>query len=317
VTASPETSVVVVNYRTPELTNSCVDALAVAGGSLKLETVVIDNGSGDESADLIESANPQAKVVRVPENRGFAAGVNAGFAETSTPIVVLLNPDTQPEPGSVERLVEHLRAHPSAGIAAPLLVNPDGSIQRSAHRRFPNLLTTFITFCAPAVYLFLGLPWHPHELTEAESLRGGPVEHVMGAALAIRRQAYVQAGPLDEEFFLYLEETEWQQRVRRAGWRIELVPEARVMHVIQSGREVPDTPSPHYLSSLYRYMELRGVSENVVDATVLTAASISVAHFAAVGRLFPGRRARSLRRRQAYRGFVDYVRRRRRERRNR
>jgi hypothetical protein len=86
------------------------------------------------------------------------------------------------------------------------------------------------------------------------------------------------------------------------------------MHVIQSGGTVADTPSPHYLPSLYRYMELRGVSDELVDATLLTATSISCAHFWAVGRLFPGRRASSDRLLQAYRGYLTYVRRRRRER---
>lgn len=312
--ASPEAAVVIVHHRTPDLTNACLASLEAAGGDVELETVVIDNGSGDDSADEVERQSPGTEIVRLSENRGFAAGVNAGFAHTSAPIVVVLNPDTRPEPGSIARLVEHLHAQPAAGIAAPILVNPDGSFQRSAHRRFPNLLTTFITFCPPFNYPFMALPWHPHELTEAEARRGGEVAHVAGAALAVRRATYEDAGPFDEGFFLYLEETEWQRRVRRAGWRIDLVPGARVVHLIQSGRTVADTPSPHYLPSLYRYMELRGVPEGVVDATLLTAASLSSAHFWAVGRLFPSRRATADRLREAFRGYVSYVRQRRKER---
>jgi N-acetylglucosaminyl-diphospho-decaprenol L-rhamnosyltransferase len=310
----PEAAAVIVHYRTPELTIACLEALGPASMTLELETVVIDNGSGDGSANEVEARSPGTKIVRLPENRGFAAGVNAGFAQSAAPIVVLLNPDTRPEPESVTRLVEHLHAHPEAGVAAPILVNPDGSFQRSAHRRFPTLLTTFITFCAPFGYLFAWLPWHPHELTEAESFRGGPVAHVTGAALAVRRAAYADAGPLDEGFFLYLEETEWQRRLRGTGWRIDLVPSARVMHLIQSGRSAAETPSPRYLPSLYRYMELRGVPENLVDVTLLAATSISYAYLWAAGRLFAQRRGASDRLLPEYGAYLDYVRERRRAR---
>jgi N-acetylglucosaminyl-diphospho-decaprenol L-rhamnosyltransferase len=311
-TAAPEAAVVIVHYRKPDLTTACLDSLESAAGGDELETVVIDNGSGDASADQVERAHPGVKVVRLPENHGFAAGVNAGFAESTAPIVVRLNPDTLPEPGSIALLVEHLGAEPAVGVAAPLLVNSDGTFQRSAHRRFPGLLTTFLTFCAPCSYVFGRLPKHPHELTEAESLRGGPVEHVAGAALAVRRSAYADAGPFDEGFFLYLEETEWQRRVHRAGWRIDLVPMARVMHLIQGGRDPADTPSPHYLPSLYRYMTLQGVSAGRVDATLAAAASLSYAYFWVTGRLIPSRRSTADRLLKAYGGYVRYVRERRR-----
>jgi GT2 family glycosyltransferase len=307
-----DAAAVIVHYRSPELTNACLRALPAASGTVDLETIVIDNGSGDLSADEIVPQDAETRLVSLPENRGFAAGVNAGFAQSTAPIVVLLNPDTLPEPGSIALLVEHLRAGPAAGVAAPLLVNSDGTIQRSAHRRFPGLLTTFLTFCAPCSYLVAWLPRHPHELTEAESLRGGPVEHVTGAALAVRRAAYADAGPFDEAFFLYLEETEWQRRVRRAGWRIDLVPTARVMHLIQSGGDPADTPSPHYLPSLYRYLDLQGVSAGRVDATLVAAASLSYAYFWVTGRLIPRRRPTTDRLLKAYGGYVRYVRERRR-----
>jgi GT2 family glycosyltransferase len=304
---SPHAAAVIVHYRRPDLTNACLRALAAASPGLVLDTVVIDNGSGDGSADDVEAESAGATIVRLDENRGFAAGVNAGFDHTSAPIVVLLNPDTEPQPESITRLVEHLGAHPRTGVAAPILLHGDGRFQRSAHRRFPNLLTTFITFCMPLGYLFPALPWHPHELTEAESLRGGLVAHVVGAAFAVRRAAYADAGPLDEGFFLYLEETEWQQRVRSANWRIDLVPTARVVHLIQGGETGADTPSPLYVESLYRYMGLQGVPEGLLDVTLIAASSISCAHYWAVGRVFPARRKTADRLHGAYRGYLSQV----------
>lgn len=311
---SPDAAVVIVHYRRPDLTNACLRALAAASPGLELYILVIDMGSGDGSADEVEAESAGAVMIRLEENRGFAAGVNAGFEHTSAPIVVILNPDTEPQPKSITRLVEHLEAHPRTGVAAPILLHGDGRFQRSAHRRFPNLLTTFITFCMPLGYVFPALPWHPHELTEAESLRGGPVAHVGGAAFAVRRAAYADAGPLDEGFFLYLEETEWQRRVGNANWRVDLVPTARVVHLIQGGETAADTPSPRYVESLYRYMALQGVPEGLLDVTLIAGSSISCVHYWAVGRVFPARRTSADRLHATYRGYLSYVLQRRRER---
>ncbi len=318
-TVSADAAVVIVHYRRPDLANACLRSLGAASRGLALEIVVIDNGSGDDSADELEPQTQNTRVVRLTENRGFAAGVNSGFEHTVAPIVILLNQDTEAEPEALTRLVDHLRSNPSTGVAAPTLLHADGRFQASAHRQFPNLLTTFITFCSPLADMFpamgrlrerarraLRALRHPHELADDESLHIAAVAHVAGAALAIRRAAFDEAGPFDEGFFLYLEETEWQQRVHAAGWRIELVPDARVMHLIQGG-EATGVPSQRYVESLYRYMELQGVSDHMVDATLVAASSISCAYHWTVGRIFPTRRQTDDRLLRTYRGYVRYV----------
>jgi GT2 family glycosyltransferase len=284
---------------------------------LTLEIVVIDNGSGDGSADELEPPTENTKIVRLTENRGFAAGVNSGFENSVAPIVILLNQDTEAEPDALTKLVDHLRSNPSTGVAAPTLLHADGRFQASAHRQFPNLLTTFITFCSPLADVFpavgrlrvrtrRALRALPQELTDDGSLHITEVAHVAGAALAIRRAAFDEAGPFDEGFFLYLEETEWQRRVHSTGWRIELVPDARVMHLIQGG-ESTGAPSPRYVESLYRYMELQGVSDNRVDATLVVASSISCAYHWTIGRVSPTRRPTNDQLLSAHRGYLRYV----------
>jgi N-acetylglucosaminyl-diphospho-decaprenol L-rhamnosyltransferase len=317
-TRSADAAVVIVHYRRPDLANACLRSLGAASRGLQLEIVVVDNGSGDGSADELEPQNQNTKIVRLTENRGFAAGVNAGFENSSAPIVILLNQDTEPEPDALTRLVGHLRSNPSTGVAAPTLLHPDGRLQASVHRRFPNLFTTFVTFCSPLAYLFPALgrlrlrglralrERQPQSAPEAGSLHEEPVAHVAGAALAIRRAAFEEAGPFDEGFFLYLEETEWQQRVHAAGWAIELVPDAKVVHLIQGG-EAEGTPSTWYVQSLYRYMELQGVSDGLLDATLVSASLISCAQYWTVGRLFPARRPAADRLLSTYRGYLGYV----------
>ena len=289
-----DASLVIVNYRTAEMTGRCLALSADAAGDLELERVVIDNASGDGSVTALRERHPEATIVEQADNRGFGAGVNAGFAATSAPFVVLLNPDTEPRPGAIARLVEHLRTHPRAGVAAPLLLHPGGAPQRSAHRTFPTLWTLFVDFCVPLGYaLALRPDAHPHELSERRTADGGAVAHVNGSALAIRRDAYEQAGGFDEGFFMYLEETEWQQRARRRGWSVDVVPEAEVVHVRRAGAGMAEI-TDRYLPSIYRYMELQGRSARSVDAVLALGSSLSRLTLAALARLRPSRRGEYL-----------------------
>jgi N-acetylglucosaminyl-diphospho-decaprenol L-rhamnosyltransferase len=303
-----EAAVVIVNFRTAELVVSLLRSIEPELGSVPLDLVVVDNGSGDGSVQRIHAARPEARIVQLPENRGFAAGVNAGFAATEAPIVLVLNPDVEVMSGAVRALVDHLRECPRAGVAAPLLLHPDGSLQRNGYRRMPNLLTLFVDFCIPVAYALEHVPWlHPHVLPAERLRRGGEVAHAYGAALAIRRDAYRDAGPFDEGFFLYLEETEWQGRVRARGWTIELVPSARMTHLVRGGGEAAQTFSPHYVRSAYRYFGLRGRAPGVVDAVFLAASLLSRAGLTAIA-MVPGKGARARRQRGAFAELAEIVR---------
>ena len=308
----PDASLVIVNYRTPEMTHRCLSLAADAADGLSLESVVVDNASGDGSVALLSERHPDATIISAPKNRGFAAGVNAGFAATSAPFVLVLNPDTEPHPGSFRRLIEHLHRSDRTGVAAPILHHPGGALQRNAHRRFPNLLTLFVDFCVPVGYLLALMPdLHPHELSVGATARGPAVAHVNGAALAIRRSAYEAAGGLDEGFFMYMEETEWQQRVRRAGWEIEVVPEAHVTHVTRAGAAMPEI-TDRYLPSVYRYMAMQGHGELIVSLVLAAATALSRLTLAAIACLFQSKRESTLELLAFHRSVAYYIRARRR-----
>jgi GT2 family glycosyltransferase len=279
-----EVAIVIVNYRSADLTIECVAGLPAATGGLEYETVVVDNASGDGSAPRIAAAAPAARIVERASNDGFAAGVNAGFAATEAPVVVVLNPDAQPAPGAVARLVEHLSARPGVGLAAPRLTDGEGVPQASAYRRLPGLVTLFREFCVPLAYALVHVPrLDPYQLPQQAYVSGARAAHVYGACMAIRRAAYEQAGPFDEGFFLYLEETEWQGRLAARGWAIELVPEAEVRHLVRGGGDAALAPSQHYLPSAERYFgELAGRPVWLVRAVMASGALVSWLFLAAV-----------------------------------
>jgi GT2 family glycosyltransferase len=250
---SADVSVIVVNYRTEEMTASAVHRACAAASPFSAEAIVVDNGATAASAAALHSTLPDALIVSEPENRGFAAGVNAGLTRASGRYAFLLNSDAFVRDDGVARLIRYLDAHPTAGVVAPRLVGADGTAQLNAYRRFPNLATLFFDLCLP-LHPLHGTALHPHTVPRRRLDGPRRVAHVMGAAMMVRAQAAAQAGALDEAYFLYLEETEWQRRIARAGWEIHFEPAAVAVH-LEKGSSDAQVVSPHYLASAQRYFQ--------------------------------------------------------------
>jgi N-acetylglucosaminyl-diphospho-decaprenol L-rhamnosyltransferase len=193
------------------------------------ETVVVDNGSTDGTVAFVRERFPEVAVVE-QENRGLAAGWNAGVERTRGRYVLLLNSDAWLDAGALDELVAFADAHPDAAVVGPRLRNPDGTLQRSV-RGFPTLwrLATeyfFLRRLAPrsrALNAFYAAGFAHDEMREAEVL--------MGAVWLVRRAAIDEVGPADESFFLFSEEVDWAYRFRQAGWRSLFYPDAGATHV--------------------------------------------------------------------------------------
>jgi N-acetylglucosaminyl-diphospho-decaprenol L-rhamnosyltransferase len=275
----PDVTVVVVNYRSADLALAALAAVAASAGGLAVEEIVVDGASGGDEVSRLRAGRPGAEVVALQDNRGFAAGNNAGIARARGRHLLLLNPDALPQGDAVARLVAHLDAHPEVGVAAPLLRNEDGSPQDSAYRRFPTLATLFVDYCAPLAAIVRGTVLDPHNVPRRR-LRDGPVPiaHATGAALLVRAEAARAAGPMDEQYFLYLEETEWQGRIAAAGWGREVVPGAVVVHLGGGSSDVSPVASGHFLDSISRYYRRPRAALTVVRvATAISRAGLAIA----------------------------------------
>ena len=301
-------AILIVNYRTPELVERCLASVYATSGHLRLKTVVVDNASGDGSAERLRRSQPLAKLVEMPINGGFAAGVNAGFRNSSAELVILLNPDTEVRPGAIGAMLARLREHPRTGVVAPMLECGDGKPQPNAYRRFPNLLTLSIEMCVPVSYALVCVPGlHPYALSPKALGAGGRVAHVCGAVMGIRREAYLDAGPLDEGFFMYLEETEWQRRVADKGWAIELEPSARACHLVRGGGEEALVPPYYGVRSAVRYLRMQGVPPAVSRAAFAVAFVSSWITLRLIACL-PSKRARAAGQARAYRSLLRALR---------
>jgi hypothetical protein len=221
--ASTDVAAVVVTYDALPWIEQCLDSVQ------SVPTVVVDHGSRDGTVELVRERFPEARLIEA-ENRGLGAGWNAGIRESDSRYVLLLNADAWLVGDALQRLVEFADTRSRAAIVAPRLLNPDGTLQRSV-RGFPTLwrLGTeyfFLRKLAPGSSLlnaFYAGDFDHDEVREAE--------FVMGACMLVRRDAIDEVGLLDEDYFLFSEETDWCFRFRRAGWEVVFFPGAECVHV--------------------------------------------------------------------------------------
>jgi N-acetylglucosaminyl-diphospho-decaprenol L-rhamnosyltransferase len=224
-------AVVIVNYRTPDMTIAAVRSLDVERAAHpRLRVVIVDNASGDGSAETLTSASPADWVTVLPQsiNGGFGWGNNQGVLylaqQSERPeFVLFLNPDTEVQPGAISELIRTLETHPECGVAGPLICGPDGRGGASAFRT-PSIGREFVRASHLARLGFaLGI--------EATHIDGeGTADWVSGSAFIARWRALDTSGLFDDGFFLYFEEIELMARIRAAGWTVRHVPAARVIH---------------------------------------------------------------------------------------
>jgi N-acetylglucosaminyl-diphospho-decaprenol L-rhamnosyltransferase len=232
-----------------------VEAVASAVEQAGAERVwVVDAESTDGSVKALRGQGKEVHVVPVP-NAGFAAANNRGIESTSSPFILLLNPDAVLCPGALDALLATAKANPRAGIIGPLVLNADSSIQANSFGRFPSLATTLALRLWRITQRLRGnLNLSPKAPVSTTS-----VDWVTGAAMLVRRAAVNNVGPMDEGFFLYYEDTEWCHRMRDHGWEVLLEPGAHVVHHLGGSAAPEGTAALAYRASFYRYCSLYGL----------------------------------------------------------
>lgn len=255
-------SVVIVTYNSSQHIGALLDSLPEALGSVSHSVTVVDNGSSDGTADLVEARGGVAMVRST--NTGFAAGINAGvraFGEEG-PILVL-NPDAVLMPGSVTSMLKVMERSPEIGIVAPRMLEQDGSLSPSI-RREPTL-------CRAGGLSFTGLAAFAERV---EDLKEYEIEHVVdwavGAVLLISRACFDALGGFDESYFLYSEETDFCLRARDLGWLTIYTPSAHVMHIGGGSGETTTTHTMKMVNRVRIYGRRHGaVSAHLYFAVVV------------------------------------------------
>jgi N-acetylglucosaminyl-diphospho-decaprenol L-rhamnosyltransferase len=269
-TSGVRTVVSVVTWRAAALTIQCLQALEEEiKRTPGTRVVVVDNDSGDGTAEAIETAilaagwNGWADLVRSPRNGGFSFGNNVAYRFGCTHYpdfdrFLLLNPDTMILPGAIAALRDFLDRHPRAAVAGGRCEYPDGRPQDCAFR-FPGMISEFAAQFRLGAFdrLFRNslVVTGNHDIPVK-------VDWVTGALMMVRRDVLESVGLLDEGYFLYYEETDLMFRMQRAGWEIWHVPDAGAVHLVgqitgvQSNPDRPRRLPAYWYESRRRYFVL-------------------------------------------------------------
>lgn len=221
-------SVLIVNWNSKEYVRRCLETIQATCGDHPLQIVVVDGGSFDGCGEMLAQEFPEVEFVQVPENVGFGRSNNLGFERVTGETLLLLNPDCELQPGSVQSLLAKLEKLPAAGLVGPRILNTDGTLQTSCVRAFPTPLNQA-----------LGSDWLHRRFPSArlwgnweafQSPVPSEVDVLSGACMLLRSQTFRKVGGFSAEFFMYGEDIDLCYKVRHLGLRNYYDPGAQVIH---------------------------------------------------------------------------------------
>jgi GT2 family glycosyltransferase len=235
-----QVSIVIVSWNALELLKRCLPSV-VATEFKGFEVILADNASSDGSAEWVREAFPSVRVVRHPDNWGFAKGNNEAVKHAHGDLIVLLNNDVEVPAGWLQPIADRFEEAPGLGAAQPKL------------HQFDARDTFEYSGAAGGFMDRWGYPFARGRMFDSlEKDRGQydearPIFWASGTCLAVRREVWEQAAGLEEAFFMHMEEIDLCWRIRRAGWSIECVAESEVYHI--GGGSLPaGNPRKTYLN---------------------------------------------------------------------
>lgn len=202
-------SIIIVNWKTTEFLNRCINSIYINTKKINFEIIVIDNESNNDTDDILKY-HPEIILIKNPENLGYAKGCNQGIKISNGKYILLLNPDTVILNNALEKLISFADKTPSAGIFGPKLINKDGSLQLSCCI-FPKVFSK--SYMLKIENTITNVDW------------------LVGACSLIRREVINDVGYLDEDFFMYGEDMDFCYRTKKRGWNCLFYPLSEVLHI--------------------------------------------------------------------------------------
>ncbi|PKL39678.1 MAG: hypothetical protein CVV44_05505 [Spirochaetae bacterium HGW-Spirochaetae-1] len=247
-----EISIITVTYNSKDYIGEAFRALEAPCKDGIVEWIVVDNASQDDTADFISKEFPWIEVIKSEENLGFGRGNNLGVRHSQAPYILFLNPDAVIDMPTIECMLTFMKENPKAGITAPAIIEPEGTLQ--PWFLFPTPLRIFIRAIGLDRLFKQMFYINPGSLPQL-------VECVGGAVFTVRRDVFEELSGFDPKFFLYWEETDLCLRATQNGWEIWTIGEAVARHTNAVSAKTHNKPmfagciSEHFFRSRYYYLQ--------------------------------------------------------------
>lgn len=221
-------SIIIVNYKTPELLKLCINSIKEKC-SLDYEIVVVDSASEEDTQILMREEFPDIKFLPLNENKGYAYGVNIGIKNSEGEYIIVMNPDIIFLNNAADIMIDYFEKNQNIGIIGPRLTGFDGQVQYSCYRFYTPLTILYrrtflgkISFGKKQIDKIMMQDADHEKIIEADWL--------LGAILLTKRELINKIGYMDERFFLYFEDMDWCRRFWEAGYKAIYLPEAQMAH---------------------------------------------------------------------------------------
>lgn len=223
--------IVIVNRDAVALLRDCLVALRRHAGRVRMQVIVVDNGSVDDSVAMTRREFPEVLVLEQRHNIGYVPANNVGLRRVEAPYTLFLNNDAFVEHGALEELVDFFDAHPRAGAVSGKILNPDRSDQGTA-RRFPSVANAIFGRRSLLTRWFPNNPWSRRYMVGRHRTDDEPfqVEILSSACLAVQSEPARALGGMDEAFYLYWVDADLCGRLRKRGYEVWSVPRAVIVH---------------------------------------------------------------------------------------
>jgi GT2 family glycosyltransferase len=218
-------TIVILNYNVRPLLVDCLNSLKKAkkrGDDWHI--VVVDNKSTDDSVEYLKKHFPDVKLIANNKNSGFSAGNNIALREVNTPYTLLLNPDTVVYPNTIQTVLSYVHSHPEVGAATCRVELPDGSLDYSCHRRFPDPWNSFL-------YFFSGFFRRFSTYSDSSTgTKAHEIDSLTGAFALIRTKAGKSLQWLDEDYYWNGEDLDFCYRLKESNWKVVYLPQVKITH---------------------------------------------------------------------------------------
>jgi N-acetylglucosaminyl-diphospho-decaprenol L-rhamnosyltransferase len=226
----PDVSVVIVSYRVPELLRACLASVQREAVGCSYEVIVVENASGDGSAELVRDEFPDLRLIALERNIGFAAGSNLGARAASGEYVLMLNPDTELVGDTFSALLRYARAHPRAGLIGGRTLNPAGELDPGSCWGAQSIWSLVCFASGMSTLLRRSRLFNPESLGGWRRDTPREVDIVTGCLCLAPRAVWDELEGFDETFFMYGEDADLAARARKLGYHPAITPDAVIVH---------------------------------------------------------------------------------------